>query len=124
MARNDFITDNAKKMADNLYNVGRNVWLVGLGAVAVAEEESRGMFDRLVARGETFEKSEKNLVSKYFDKATGTAKDVGKTVGERVQGTVSGVLRRTGVPSRDEIRTLIDRVEELTQKVDALAEAR
>ena len=76
------------------------------------------------ARGEKFEKSEKNLVSKYFDKATGTAKDVGKTVEERVQGTVSGVLRRTGVPSRDEIRTLIDRVEELTQKVDALAEAR
>ena len=40
-----------------------------------------------------------------------------------VQKSVAGVLQRTGIPSRDEIRTLIARVEELNKKVEKLHKA-
>jgi poly(hydroxyalkanoate) granule-associated protein len=113
-------TDQAKKLGDDVMNVGRNVWLAGLGAYSWAEEETRKTFDDLINRGQKFEKNEKNVVSKTIDDATTKAKDFGTKVEDTVHDTVTTVLHRAGVPSRDEIRTLIDRVEELNKKVEKL----
>lgn len=113
-------TEQAKKFGDDVVNVGRNVWLAGLGAYSWAEEETRKTFDDLVNRGQKFEKNEKNVVSKTIDDATTKAKDFGTKVEDTVHDTVTTVLHRAGVPSRDEIRTLIDRVEELNKKVEKL----
>ena len=105
--------DTTVKMGDDLAKTGRNFYLAGLGAVATAGEEARNVYDRFVSKGEQFEKSQDNLFTK--------AKDVGRKVESRFQETVSATLNRAGVPSRDEIHTLVHRVEELTQKVDQLA---
>ena len=43
--------DNAWKMGDEFVKLGRNVWLAGLGAVSLADEETRGAFDKLISRG-------------------------------------------------------------------------
>ena len=83
-------------------------------------EETRKTFDGLINRGQKFEKNEKNVVSKTIDEATTKAKDFGTKVEDTVHDTVTTVLHRAGVPSRDEIRTLIDRVEELNKKVEKL----
>ena len=113
-------TDQAKKFGDDVVNAGRNVWLAGLGAYSWAEEESRKTFDSLIDRGQKFEKDEKNVVGKTIDDATTRAKDFGTKVEDTVHDTVTTVLHRAGVPSRDEIRTLIARVEELNKKVEKL----
>lgn len=114
------VGDQAKKMGEDVAKMGRNVWLAGLGAYSLAEEETREAFDRLVSRGEKFEKDEKNVVSRTIDKASDRVKDLGHKVEDTVQSTVTAVLHRAGIPSRDEIRTLIDRVEELNRKVEKL----
>lgn len=114
------VKDSAWKMGDEFVKLGRNVWLAGLGAVSLAEEETRGAFDKLINRGESFEKSDRNVMGKALDRTTERAKKIGSTVENKVQQTVTGVLQRAGVPSRDEIRRLIDRVEELNQKVESL----
>ena len=113
-------TDQAKKFGDDMVNAGRNVWLAGLGAYSWAEEETRKTFDDLVDRGQKVEKNDKNVVTKTIDEATTKAKDFGTKVEDTVHDTVTTVLHRAGVPSRDEIRTLIDRVEELNKKVEKL----
>jgi len=113
-------TEQAKRMGDDLKKMGRNVWLAGLGAYSLAEEETRSAFDNLINRGEKFAKDEKNVVSKTIDQASDRAKDFGNKVEDKVQTTVTSVLNRAGIPSRDEIRTLIDRVEELNKKVEKL----
>ena len=113
-------TDQAKKFGDDVVNAGRNVWLAGLGAYSWAEEETRKTFDDLVHRGEKLEKNEKNVVTKTIDEATTKAKELGTKVEDTVHDTVTTVLHRAGVPSRDEIQTLIARVEELTKKVETL----
>jgi len=115
--------DNARWMGDEVVKAGRNVWLAGLGAVALAEEEARGAFDRLVSRGERFEKDETNAFNRFVGGATTRAKDVGTRVNDTVQKSMTEVLHRTGIPSRDEIRTLIARVEELNKKVEKLQKA-
>jgi poly(hydroxyalkanoate) granule-associated protein len=110
-------------VSDEVVKAGRNVWLASLGALAMAEEEARGAFDRLVSRGEKVEKDENSTVNKVVGGATSRAKDVRAKVEDTVQKSVAGVLQRTGIPSRDEIRTLIARVEELNKKVEKLHKA-
>lgn len=108
------------------------VWMAGLGALATAEEEGGKLFRGLVKKGETYEKKGLAHFEKMKSKVEGAAeaaKDrageawekVGETV-EDVEGRwddrVVGVLRKIGVPSKNEIATLTRRVEELTVLVE------
>ena len=120
-ATNPTMTDNAKKFGDDVYNAGRKLFLFGIGTVATAGDEARKLYGRMVSRGLEAEKSVHDDPASFVNKATGSAKDLGHYVEEKVQGTVSGTLARAGVPSRSEIQDLIARVEELTMKVDALS---
>jgi poly(hydroxyalkanoate) granule-associated protein len=120
MSKTDRFTDQAKKMGEDVKKLGRNVWLAGLGAVSIAEEEARDAFQRLVDRGEKVEKDEENPVLRGFDRAGDQVKDFGHKVEDTVQNTVNSVLHRAGVPSREEIRTLTERVEELSRKLENL----
>ena len=115
--KKETVMADARKIGDDVMEMGRNTYLFGLGAVATAEEEMRGMFDRMVDKGEKVDKEAETFIGK----ATGKVKEFGVAVEDRVEDTMSMTLNRAGVPSRKEIRILIDRVEELTQKVDALA---
>lgn len=111
------VMDNAEWFGDEVMKAGRNTYLFGLGAMAAAEEEMRAMFDRMVHKGEDIDKDPKTVVGKAKHRAI----EFGEMVEDRVQSTMSATLNRAGIPSRDEIRTLIHRVEKLTEKVDRLA---
>lgn len=113
---------------------GREVWLAGLGAMAAVEEEGSKWFNDLVKRGEEMEEEGKKQldeavsdVSERQEQATKTVgKSVEETVGmleETVSRTVRRMMERLDVPAREEVRTLSVKVEELTQKVDRLADA-
>ncbi len=97
---------------DNVLSAGRQVWLCGLGAVAVADEQGRNLLGRLVDEGARFEQSDRNAVGRRLE-------SLGSQVQGKAQRTVASVLHRVGIPTHDEIRTLIDRVERLTEKVEA-----
>lgn len=111
------IMDNAKKMGDDLLQTGKNVFFAGLGIAATTEERAREVFDRMVDRGQTYEKDDATLLSR----AAHEAKELGGRLEKRAQGVLTAALNRANVPSRDEIRHLTERVEALTRKVDALA---
>ena len=111
------VMDDAKQFGDDVMQFGKNTYLFGLGTVATMEDQMRDVVDRMVDKGEAVDKEGKTLVGKM----TGKAKEFGKAMEDGVEDTVSTTLNRAGVPSRKEIRTLIARVEELTEKVDTLA---
>ncbi len=108
------------------------VWMAGLGALATAEEEGGKLFRGLVKKGESFEKKGlaqlDKLKSKVEDvaetardraeEAWGKAEDKVEGVQDRLDDRVAGVLRKIGVPSKNEIATLTRRVEELTLLVE------
>jgi len=107
-----------RELGNGVLGAGRGVYLATLGAISVAEEETRGMFDRLVERGERFEKKER-LVSG----ATERVRRLGQSVEGTFQRTVAGTLHQAGIPSREEISKLTQRVEGLTRKVNRLKAA-
>ena len=121
-AKSPTMTDSAKKFGDEIFGAGRKLYLFGIGTVATAGDEACKLFGRMVSRGEDAEKAVQEDDNSFVNKATGSAKDLGRYVEGKVQGTVSGTLSRAGVPSRNEIQDLISRVEDLTKKVEALSD--
>lgn len=111
----------AGKLVSGVLAAGRSAWFVGLGVLTAADEETRGMYRRLRDRGEKVAADDDNVMNKAVDQAGGGVKKIGSKIESAVQCTVGSVLNRAGVPSREEIRTLIDRVEQLTTKVDELS---
>lgn len=103
------------------------IWLAGLGAVAVAEEEGSKFFKTLVKKGEKFEDKRKAQVDEMVDKVKDGVEDVREGVesrwqrlGDSFDSQVGRAIERLGVPSREEIHKLTQRVEDLTQKIDSL----
>jgi len=120
-----------KKVTEDVTSIANTVWLAGLGALATTQEEGGKLFKKLVKKGEKLESKSKDEFSHQVDRAKG---QVQGTV-EKAKGTVGGALddvantladqlsaalHRFGVPTRDEIKTLTNRVEALMAKVDEL----
>lgn len=113
----------AREAGADVKESARRIWLAGLGALAVAEEEGSKVFKSLLKKGEGYEADNKARTAKLrkdFEELKGKA---GKTVdrlGSELDSQVTKVLHRIGVPTRDEIRTLTRKVEQLTANVEKL----
>jgi polyhydroxyalkanoate synthesis regulator phasin len=106
------VTELQDKVVDSV----RNIWLAGLGAAAMAQEEGTKLFDTLVQKGEEVEKKGSSPLTMMKDKATSAWDNVTQKIDEQV-----GIsLRRMGVPTREEIATLTKRVDALIVSVDKL----
>ena len=116
-----------KTTTDDVRESAHQIWLAGLGALSVAEEEGTKLFKRLVKEGKNFEKKSKKRIESVQGKVEETVDDVrdkAETTWDRLGSSfdenVATTLKRLGVPSRHEIQRLTKRVEELTAKVDSL----
>jgi len=125
-----------KKIQGDVRESAHKIWLAGLGALAVAEEEGSKLFKSLVEQGERFEAEGKQKLKeakKNADQASDRARKVAEETAERARRAAEGAweqlggafddklakaLHRIGVPSRDEIAALSRRIEELTRAVD------
>lgn len=98
---------------------GRDIWLAGLGAVATVEEEGASLFETLVKRGETMEKTGRQRLDGVRTRLTTRQKQVVESLEEAAE-PVASTFQRLGLPSRTEVRDLSTRVDRLSRKVDAL----
>jgi len=112
-----------KKLQDDMMASAHKIWLAGLGALAVGQEEGTKLFKTLVDKGAAFESMGKDKV----EQAKGTVTGV-KTVAESYWGTfekgfdekVTAVVHRLGVPTKDEIENLTKKVDELNKTIEKL----
>jgi len=135
------------RIREDLSEKGRDLWLAGLCALVLAEEEGTKLYDAIVQRGkeigeesterfnELVKKGRKvqNQSLKRVDAAVKDLEATQKKLAKRYTGqadqymkkledVVEDVLERLGVPTRDEVVDLTGRVESLAQKVDSLLE--
>jgi len=99
----------------------RNVWLAGVGALAMAEDEGSKFFDDLVKKGATYETRNRKRLSAMLDQVKDWRGDVSAVFGKLtapVNAAMEKAMHRLGVPTRKEIATLTKRVEELTKAVE------
>jgi poly(hydroxyalkanoate) granule-associated protein len=99
----------------------RNVWLAGVGALAMAEDEGGKLFGQLVKMGSAYEaknwKRLETMLANVKDLRGDVSAVFGKVVSP-VNTAVEKAMHRLGVPTRKEIATLAKRVEELTRAVE------
>ena len=120
-------TSTDKNLQEDLKESAYRIWLAGLGALAAAGEEGAKAFTRLVDRGREAEskskddlKAQADKAKEQFDKAKGKAEGQWEEWSEKLDEVLTRSLHRLGVPTRDEIHTLTQRVEELTAKIEGL----
>ena len=116
-------TTQEKNVQDDIKDSVHRIWLAGLGALAAAEEEGSKLFSRLVDRGRDVEAKGKVEVDKLkteAEKVKAKAESTFESWGGKFDETLTSALHRLGVPTRDEIRNLTQRVEELNAKVESL----
>jgi poly(hydroxyalkanoate) granule-associated protein len=116
-----------KKLQDDLMDSAHRIWLAGLGALATAEQEGSKVFSRLVDRGRDVEArgkesaaGAKEQVKSTVDNVKSQASEAWSGLGDKVDETLTAALHRLGVPTRDEIRNLTQKIEELNAKVEHL----
>lgn len=116
----------SKDMQAELRESAHKIWLAGMGALAVAGEEGKTLFQTLVARGEEMEDRSKGQVDKVRGKLQDAKAGMGVMLGRLQEGVdeqVTAALAKLGVPTRKEIATLTRRVEELSRTIEKMKKA-
>jgi poly(hydroxyalkanoate) granule-associated protein len=112
------------KTEQELKQTANKIWLAGLGALSAVGEEGQKLFDTLISRGEEMEKRGERGLADAKQKlahakvaAVGAWNQLESVIDDKVAAALNGV----GVPTRDEIRTLSQRISDLTAKVEGSA---
>ncbi len=107
------------------------IWLAGLGAFAKVSAEGGKLFDSLVQEGEQIEKQTRRAADTPLevarDKTDETRTEMADTwdkVEQLFEDRLLRVLGRLGVPGRDDLRELAQRVDALQRHIDELGKAR
>jgi poly(hydroxyalkanoate) granule-associated protein len=96
------------------------IWLAGLGALSIAEDESGKIFKTLVKRGRAFEDVAKDRLEEVKGKldVRKSASDAMERIEDTLDDGMTGVLHRLGLPTMKEIDGLSKRVERLTRTLE------
>ncbi len=123
--KNADLQAKAEHLSRSLVESAQQIWMAGVGAFTRAQGEGSKMFEALVAEGMTIEKTTRKLATGKVDAVRDAVEDRVGVVRERATDTwdrlekvfedrVQRALNRLGVPGREEIADLSDRVNALT----------
>jgi poly(hydroxyalkanoate) granule-associated protein len=126
--------EQTKGLAKSALDSSHQIWLAGLGAFAKAQQGGAKLFDGLVKQGEEVEAKTRKVAAQ----TAGAARDAAKTKAKEMQAMAGGTwdkleqvfekrvaraLHRLGVYSASDVERLTERVDELTEAVNALLKA-
>jgi poly(hydroxyalkanoate) granule-associated protein len=110
------------QLATMIKESANQIWLAGLGAFSMAQQEGAKMFESLVAEGEKVQERTRvaadERLTELKERANGTWDKLEKVFEDRV----ARALHTLNVPSRHDIDTLSKRVHELTAITKKLSE--
>ena len=110
-----------REVGDDLAKTGRRLWLAGLGAAGTVGETGWKVASDLVERGRTYQRRERPAIERRLRAGRERFESLTRATERRIEERVTDAMHRFGVPSREDVRELIERIEELTRKVDALS---
>src|SRR5256885_3161903 len=124
-------TEKAKGLAQAVLDSSHQIWLAGLGAFAKAQQGGTKVFQGLVKQGESLEAKTRDVAAQTAKAARGAAEAKAKEMQAMAGGTwdkleqvfenrVARALGRLGVYSASDVKRLTDRVDELSEAVNAL----
>jgi poly(hydroxyalkanoate) granule-associated protein len=122
----------AEQFTRSLAGSAQQVWSAGVGAFARAQTEGTRLFEALVKEGMNLERNTRKLtaakvdamrdaVEEHVGNARERAADTWDKLEKVFEDRVQRSLTRLGVPGREEIAALIDRVDQLNRELRKLS---
>lgn len=103
-------------VVDNVHKV----FLVGLGAAAMAQDELTALLDKFVEQGENTEKKARESLTTMVENRKKNVEDANKRAEEEMNSRMESALNRFNIPSRTEIKDLDSKITKLSKKIDEL----
>lgn len=115
----------AEQLSRSLVESAQQIWTAGIGALTRAQGEGTRLFEGLVKEGMHLEQNTRKLATGKVDAVRDAVEDRVGVVRERASDTwdrlekvfeerVQRALNRLGVPSREDLHELVERVDALT----------
>ncbi|WP_369944323.1 phasin family protein [Xanthomonas medicagonis] len=134
-AADEGLQAQAEKLSKRLGESAQQVWLAGVGAFGRAQAEGGKLFETLVKEGLTLEQSTRKLagggvdaVRDVVENRVGQARERAADTWDRLEKVfedrVQRALRRLEVPSREDLGSLVERVDALNAELRNLGGAR
>lgn len=125
-------TQGSSKTSDSVKDSASQIWLAGLGAFAKAQEEGGKVFEALVKEGQSIQRKTQAAAEEKLTEAGSRMATLATGISARASGQwdrlenifeerVSKALHRLGVPSAQEVATLVARIDELEHQLAARA---
>ena len=119
MSRSDEIKRNSNK-----------IWLAGLGAYAMMEEEGRDAFDRLVEKGQELEKENSKgqqqqqqlAADSKLDELKSKANQTMDRIERAFDLRVSSALGRLGISRKSDLDLLHDKIDRLAAAIESMSQ--
>lgn len=106
-----------------IFKAGRTLLRAGIGAVVEADEASQRLFDRLVERGRPLDERQRKAAEAFADRASGAMREAGQLFQDTIEYEARQVLKKVGVLTRDDVRTMAARLDLLERQIDEYAAA-
>ncbi len=127
-AQNPDLQAKAEQISRGLADSAQQIWLAGVGAFQRAQQEGSKLFEALVKEGSSFETATRKIATGRVDAVRDAVEERVGTVRERAVDTwdrlekvfeerVQRALTRLGVPTREDLVELNDRVDALTRAI-------
>ena len=126
--------EDIEGLSQGVLESSRQIWLAGLGAFSRAQAEGMKMFETLVDQGRTLESRTRRAATETAAAAAGAAAQKAKEVHAMAGGTwdkleqvfedrVARALSKLGVHTQNDVAQLAERVDALSEAVNALLKA-
>ncbi|MEF8698236.1 MAG: phasin family protein [Candidatus Accumulibacter sp. UW20] len=112
------------QLASTVRESAHQIWLAGLGAFAKAQEEGGKVFEALVREGESIQSKTRQVTDERLAQAAGKAAGTWDRLEQVFEDRVARALGSLGVPSKQDIERLSQRVVELSVAVQTLTEGK
>jgi poly(hydroxyalkanoate) granule-associated protein len=124
----------ARSPVMNVVNVGHQIWLAGLGALARAQSEGPKLFEELAEEGSVVQERQRESAQRMMKEVRGAidtrteavrgkASDTLESLEKLFQARVQKALQQLGMPTTQEIQALSRKVNELNRSIQDLTRA-
>jgi len=103
-------------LVDNVHKV----FLIGLGAAAMAQDELVNLIDKFTEQGQETEKKARETISEMVESRKKNVGDVNQKAEEEMTSRMASALNRFNIPSRAEIKDLNEKITVLSEKIDEI----
>ena len=112
--------------SDEIKRNSNKIWLAGLGAYALMEEEGKEEFERLVDKGQVFEKENNSrgqqlVADSKLDELKNRANQTMDRIERAFDLRVSSALGRLGISRKSDLELLHDKIDRLAEAMEQLS---